>query len=48
MPLLNILEVVGEEFYTSKIVSHLMAKMSFNAEEVIEKGLPITIGELTV
>ena len=35
------------EFFTPEAISELMARISLNAEEVIEKGNPITLGEPT-
>ena len=33
------------EFYTPPCISTMMAKMSVNVAEVVERGLPLTIGE---
>ena len=36
------------EFYTPPSISRLMAEITFNAESVIERGIPVTVGEPTV
>lgn len=33
------------EFYTPPCISTMMAKMSVNVDEIVERGLPFTIGE---
>jgi len=33
------------EFYTPPCISSMMAKMSVNVDEIVERGLPFTIGE---
>lgn len=33
------------EFYTPPCISTMMAKMSVNVDEIVERGLPLTIGE---